>query len=185
MKLMKNTFKLALAAGTLLSLTSCMSNKKSDFLTITDHQDLPPMMESVPSIEYKGIGIKYECENMYLHNCAVLQDNGASGKFCIRLIEDSSTATMKIKFPEGTYECLVKEKASNKDHSAFYIYLDGIATRVYPSNPPSGQWELTTRVPVYFTLEEPRTLTVSLSPHSDYDTGSTGMDLDYIQFVRR
>ena len=98
---------------------------------------------------------------------------------------DSSSATMKVKFPAGTYECLVKEKASDKNHSAFYISLDGIATRVYPRNPPSGKWELTTRVPVYFTLEESRTLTINITPHSDYEIGSTGMDLDYIQFVRR
>lgn len=186
MKLMQNTLRLTLGIAALAVLVSCQSaNKKKDFLIITDHQELPPLMEEVPVIEYSGIGIKYECENMYLHNAAVLQDNTASGKFCIRLIEDSSSATMKVKFPEGTYECLVKEKASSKDHSAFYISIDNVSTRVYPKNPPSGQWELTTRVPVYFTLEEPRTLTFTLTPHSDYETGTTGMDLDYMQFVKR
>ncbi|MDO4507547.1 MAG: hypothetical protein Q4B64_11435 [Spirochaetales bacterium] len=186
MKLLKNAFKLTLAAGAVLALMSCQTpNKKKDFLIVTDHQVLPPVMETVPVIEYSGIGIKYECENMFLHNCAVLQENSASGKFCVRLIEDSSTATMKVKFPAGTYECLVKEKTSDKDHSAFYLSLDGISTRVYPKNPPSGEWELTTRVPVYFTLEEPRTITITITPHSDYEIGSTGMDLDYIQFVKR
>ena len=186
MKLLKNAFKVTLASGVLFALTSCQNqNRNKEFHIITDHQILPPVMETVPVIEYSGIGIKYECENMFLHNCAVLQDSVASGKFCVRLIEDSSSATMKVKFPAGTYECLVKEKASDKNHSAFYISLDGIATRVYPRNPPSGEWELTTRVPVYFTLEESRTLTINITPHSDYEIGSTGMDLDYIQFVRR
>lgn len=185
MKLTKNIIKFTFTTGIIFSLFSCQTNKRKEFLTITDHQDLPPIIESVPTIEYSGIGIKYECENMFLNNGAIIQDNSASGKFCIRLIEDSSTATIKVKLNAGTYECLVKEKATSKDHSAFYISIDGIQTRVYPKNPPSGNWELTTRVPVYFTLEEPRTLTVTLTPHSDYANGSTGMDLDYIQFVKR
>ncbi|WP_407400902.1 hypothetical protein [Treponema sp.] len=185
MKILKAAINTAVISSLLLAFASCQTNKKKDFLIVTDQQVLPPVMETIPVVEYSGIGIKYECETMFLHNSAVLQDNSASGKFCIRLIEDSSSATMKVKFPAGTYECLIKEKASDKDHSAFYVYLDGISTRVYPNNPPSGEWELTTRVPVYFTLEEPRTITVAITPHSDYDTGSTGMDLDYIQFVKR
>lgn len=185
MKILKNTATVIAAAGLLFAFASCQSSKKNDFLIVTEQQALPPELTEIPVIEYSGIGIKYECETMYLHNAVVMQDNSASGKFCIRLIEDSSTATMKVKFPAGTYECLLKEKATKKNHSAFYLTLDGLTTRIYPSNPPSGEWELTTRVPVYFTIEEPRTISVTISPHSDFELGSVGMNLDYIQFVKR
>ena len=146
---------------------------------------LSALLSEVPVVEYSGLGIKYECESMFLKKSVVIQDNEASGNFCIRVIDEASTATMKVKFPAGTYECLVSEKARDTDHSAFYVYLDGIPHRVYPTNPPSAKWELTTRIPIYFYLEEPRTVTVTIMPHSDLEKGSTGMDLDYIQFVKR
>ena len=186
MKISFNAIKTILISATVISMVSCHStSKKDNFLTITDQQVLPPLLSEVPVVEYSGLGIKYECESMFLKKSVVIQDNEASGNFCIRLIDEASTATMKVKFPAGTYECLVSEKARDTDHSAFYVYLDGIPHRVYPTNPPSAKWELTTRIPIYFYLEEPRTVTVTIMPHSDLEKGSTGMDLDYIQFVKR
>ena len=185
MKTIKNAAKSAFIAGFILFFAGCRTTKNEPFYTVKEHQSLPPVMTEVPVVEFSGLGIKYECESMYLRNSVVIQDNDASGKFCIRLIDDASTATMKVKLPAGTYECLFKEKAKDSDHSAFYVYLDGIAYRIYTSIPPTGDWELTTRVPVYFRLDEPRTVTVQLKPNSEQQLGSTGMNLDYIQFVKR
>ncbi|MBQ0038890.1 MAG: hypothetical protein KBS64_00490 [Treponema sp.] len=187
MKLMTNTLKITLLAGALFAFAACETTKKEKdtFLIVTDQQILPPVLTKVPVIEYSGIGIKYECESMYLKNCVVMQDNSASGRFSIRIVDDASSAQMKVKFPAGTYEVLLNEKAKDKNHCAFYLYLDGIASRVYPGTEPSGDWELTTRSPVYFKIDEPRTVTVTIMPNSDHAVGSTGMNLDYIQFVKR
>lgn len=186
MKILRNTIKIVLSSMLALFMFSCQSSKKDNsFLTIADQQVLPPLLSQVPLIEYSGIGIRYECESMFLHNTVVLQDNSASKKFCIRIVDDSSSASLKVKFPAGTYEVLLNEKAQDSNHSAFYLYIDGVSHRVYPNNPPSGDWELTTRSPVYFTLEESRTVSFVIRPNSDKEQGSTGMNLDFIQFVKR
>ena len=145
----------------------------------------PPVLTEIPVIEYRTPGIKYEFEFMYLHHFLVLQDDTASGGFCTRLNDEGATAQMKVRLPAGTYECMVSEKAYDTDHSAFYVYIDTKDYRVYPSNPPLNTWELTTRCPIYFTIEEPRTILVTVQANSEKKLGNTQMCLDYIQFVKR
>lgn len=154
-------------------------------MKIEDELPPPPLLTELPVIEYSGVGIKYECESMLLHNFSVFQDLEASGNFAVRLMNEASSARLKVHFPAGTYECLVKEKATDAEHSAFYLYIDSVPYRVYPSNPPLGTWELTTRTPVYFTIDEPRTILITIQANSEQRTGDVGMCLDYIQFVKR
>lgn len=175
-------FALSLAA---LAFTSCLSTKESDFIHIETPPEPPVLQTELPVIEFTGNGIKYECENMLLKNFLVLHDKEASGLFATRLLNEAATAQVKIKFPAGTYEGLLSEKAMDSKHSAFYVYIDNEPFRVYPSNPPLGSWELTTRAPVYFTIDEPRTILVTIQANSDTRLGHTGMSLDYIQFIKR
>lgn len=167
-----------------MALASCKSTKVT-----VDHQELatplPPLPTELPVINYKSPGIRHEFESMLLYRFQVFADREASGGFAARLLDDSSTAQVKISFPEGTYECLVSEKATDSAHAPFYVYLDKVPYRVYPSDPPLGSYELTTRVPIYFTLEEPRTILVTVQANSEHKLGSTGMSLDYIQFIKR
>lgn len=146
----------------------------------------PPVPQTnLPVIEFSGLGIKYEFESMLLNRFLVIQDTDASGKFAARLMDETSWAKVRILFPSGTYECLAAEKSFNPDQAAFYIYIDEEAHRVYPSNPPLGKWELTTRSPIYFTLDAPKEVLVTVQANSKDRLGETGMDLDYIQFVKR
>lgn len=85
MKISFNAIKTILISATVISMVSCHStSKKDNFLTITDQQVLPPLLSEVPVVEYSGLGIKYECESMFLKKSVVIQDNEASGNFCIR-----------------------------------------------------------------------------------------------------
>jgi len=65
------------------------------------------------------------------------------------------------------------------------VVIDENPYRMYPSNPPLGTFELTTRTPVYFTIDEPRTVLISIQAKAGNKNGDTGMLLDYIQFVKR
>ncbi len=180
----KNTAILICALTAALFTSSCASTK-AEYPEASPSQPVPPLLTELPVIEYTGVGIKYEFESMLLNHFLVLYDENASGKYCARLLDEAATAQVKIKFPAGTYECLVSEKAYDTEHSAFYVYLDQIPYRVYPSNPPIGDWELTTRVPIYFTIDEARTILVTVQANSEKKLVSYVMNLDYIQFVKR
>lgn len=171
----------------ILAFISC-SSTKNEALNENIEEEIPPsppVLTELPVINYSGRGIRYEVESMLLHNFIVMYDPAASKKYCARLNDEAASASLKIKFPAGTYECMLCEKAPDGDHSAFYLSLDGISYRIYPSDPPLGSWELTSRVPVYFTIEEPRTILVEITANSKNRLGHTGMSLDYIQFVKR
>lgn len=166
------------------AFTSCHTTKEGEFIHIETPPEPPALQTELPIIEFTGNGIKYECENMLLKNFLVLYDKDASGLFATRLLNEAATAQVKIKFPAGTYAGLLNEKAMDSKHSAFYVYVDTEPFRVYPSNPPLGSWELTTRAPIYFTIDEPRTILITIQANSDTRLGHTGMSLDYIQFIK-
>ncbi|MBO4404772.1 MAG: hypothetical protein J5780_05510 [Treponema sp.] len=185
---MKRFLLLTVAALTLLFISCASSNASGNNFQDPEYlaaAEPPKVLTELPVIEYSGAGIKYEVESMLLHNFLVMYDEKASGKYSARLLDEAATAQLKVRFPAGTYECLLSEKAPDNDHSSFYVFLDGIPYRVYPSDPPLGTWELTTRVPIYFTIDEPRTILVQIQANSPSKLGETGMNLDYIQFVKR
>lgn len=182
--------KYLFSAGIALSLffISCSSAKpepKPEVQTFMPDAEPPMVLTELPVIDYTGAGIKYEVESMLLHHFLVMYDENASKKYCARLLDEAATAKLKVRFPAGTYECLISEKALDNDHASFYVFIDGIPYRVYPSDPPLGEWELTTRVPIYFTIDEPRTILIQIQANSPSRLGETGMRLDYIQFVKR
>ncbi len=187
MKTIKALFTTLALSCTLLLAVSCASNKNLSEENAEKEKPLPPppMLTEMPVIDFEGVGIKYEFESMLLYHFIVVQDITASGAYATKLLDESSTAEVKVRFPAGTYECLLTEKAYDNEHSAFYVFVDGIEHRVYPSNPPLGSWELTTRCPIYFTLDEPRTVHFLIQANSPKKLGNTQMLLDYIQFVKR
>ncbi len=139
----------------------------------------------LPKLEYQGAGLKIEAESMLLNDFPITESPSASnGKF-ITLKSAKSKAQVQITFPAGTYECLAKEKAKDNDHAFFSITIDDTKNKVYPSNPPLGIWELTTRIPLYLEFEEETTVLVTLEAYETYKNTGTGMDIDYIQFVKR
>jgi len=181
-KIILSTSALIMAAGLFLT---CSTTNEITHGEYVEEIEPPPLLTQMPVIEYSGKGIKYEFESMLLYQFVVFSDKTASGGFATRLLDESSSAQLKVKFPAGTYECLVSEKSNSSSNAAFYIYVDGIPHRVFPSDPPLGTWELTTRAPVYFTIEEPRTVLITVQANSEHKLGHTGMNLDFIQFVKR
>lgn len=177
-------FLFAIALGAIFFF-SCQSTKNTFPQNTDGTAPTPPLLTKLPVVQFQGAGIKYEFESMLLYHYVVFPDADASGQYAARLMDEAASAQVKIQFPAGTYECLVCEKAFNNDNSAFYVYLDNVPYRVYPSDPPLGTWELTTRVPIYFTIDEPRSILVTVQANSEKKLGSTGMNLDFIQFVKR
>lgn len=179
--------KILILAAVVVSVgfTSCLSAKNDfRFIDVEKQPNPPALVTEIPVVEYRDPGIKYEVESMYLHNLHVSYDKTASQQFAVRVLSEASYAQMKVKLPAGTFECLVNECASDPNHAAFYVCIDNEEFRVYPSNPPTGSWELTRRAPVYFTIDEPRTILVTIQSNSERKPGSTGMLLDYIQFIK-
>ena len=170
-----------LAAAMLLG--ACQSTAVEEKPAPADAQ--PTAQQQFLGFRYEDPGIKIECEKMQLSGCSAATDETASGGAYITLSAKESAAECRVLLPAGNYECLVAEKAYDNEHATFHLYIDEAASRLYPSNPPLGMWELTTRVPVYLKLEEERTVTVTLRSDGPAKKGQTGMALDYIQFVRQ
>lgn len=132
----------------------------------------------VPTISFYGRGAKVELEAMFLTNFTVFEDERASSGYGAKLDSTSSKAQFFITLPAGHYECLLNEKAFDNAKSKVNISIGGTSYTVYPSDPPLGSWELTTRVPIYFDVESEKTIPVEIT------TKTPGMNLDYIQFVK-
>ncbi len=133
---------------------------------------------AIPAIAFYGRGVKIEFENMFLNQFSLFDDKEASGGCAAKLDSVSSRAEFSITLPAGRYECLVSEKAFDGDRSSFSVSIGGISYELYPSNPPLGSWELTTRVPVYIDVDEEKAYPVVIT------SATPGMSLDYIQFVK-
>ncbi|HOJ98779.1 MAG TPA: hypothetical protein PLW34_04405 [Termitinemataceae bacterium] len=181
-----------------LAFFSCASLPNSSVAGATTTQTAPVVTEAkaqgnVPaSNQPAGVLVfpadakefKIELESMKLTDMPVIEDAKASGGKAVRVEKDSSLATIQVQFPAGAYTALVNEKAPSSSQDAFYVFLDERPYRVYPSDPPIGDWELTKRVPITFTVSEPKTITITIQPHSPAKKGETGMALDYIVFMK-
>ncbi len=138
----------------------------------------------IPHLNFLGGGIKIECEKMFLSGAEIVDFADASGQKAIRFSAETDSASAKVTFPAGRYEGLVSELAPDSEHSAFYVFVEEDAYRVYPSDPPLGFWELTTRVPIYFDLENETEILIKIQPNSKNQKGGFGMNLDFIQFAK-
>lgn len=143
-----------------------------------DSNGVPIPVTAMPVIRFSGRGVKVELEDMLLTNFSLFEDRDASSGYAAVLSDASSRAEFSITLPAGRYECLLAEKAVDPAHAAVSLRIDEDSYDIYPSDPPLGIWELTTRVPVYLDVPEERPYLITIS------SAAAGMSLDYIQFVR-
>ncbi len=134
---------------------------------------------------YKKPGIKIEAERMSLTQTAAKEDRSASGSFYVPLPNSASELSAKVLFEPGTYECLVCQKAADTAHSFLTLTVEENSYALYPSNPPLGVWELTTRCPVYLTFEEKTEVRISLKANAKKKSASPTLCIDYMQFVKQ
>ena len=143
-----------------------------------DANGVPVIVTAMPTLRFSGRGVKVEFENMLLTSFTLLADAKASAGYAVGFTDASSRAEFSITLPVGRYECMLSEKASDAAHAAVSVSIGGNDYEIYPSDPPLGIWELTTRVPIYFDVTEEKPYSVSIS------SADAGMSLDYIQFVK-
>lgn len=153
----------------------------------TSLDKLPKKLTEAPKIDFTGDKLQIELENMYYDGFDVIVDDSASGLFALRLENDSSWAIAEVNFPAGTYEGLASVLATDMRHNRFNIYINKDSYLVYGSEPPIGKYELTTRAPASFTLDQPATVTVKIQQNdlnNPANNGHNGMTIDYITFKK-
>ena len=156
----------------------------------------------IPSFEFTGGGIKLEAEDMLLESggkvlpqkekleevtAGRLFDMNASAhaSLLVSPYAPACTARAIVTLDAGTYEIMVCEKAFNNKFATIKMALEGIQHNFYPSNPPLGYYELTTRCPCTITLEEKQTVSMELYfPTVKNTKGYKPLSLDYIQIVK-
>ncbi|MBR1721796.1 MAG: hypothetical protein IJ727_04835 [Treponema sp.] len=148
---------------------------------------LPKRLTEAPKFDFNGEKLQIELENMYYDGYEVIADSSASGSFALRLENESSWAIAEINFPAGSYEGLVNVLAPDSNHSRFNVCINQDTYLVYGSEPPIGQYELTTRSVVSFTLDKATTVTLKIQQNdakNPENKGQNGMTLDYITFKK-
>lgn len=156
----------------------------------------------IPSFEFTGGGIKIEAEDMLLESggkvlpqkekleevtAGRLFDMNASAHASLLVSPYAPACTAKaiVTLDAGTYEIMACEKAFNNKFATIKMALEGIQHNFYPSNPPLGYYELTTRCPCTITLEEKQTVSMELYfPTVKNAKGYKPLCLDYIQIVK-
>ncbi|MDE6704609.1 MAG: hypothetical protein K2J81_01725 [Treponemataceae bacterium] len=148
----------------------------------------PEAPSEPPTFTFSGSELKIEVENMYTEEFLIFPDANASGGYAGKLVSEESVAKAFVTFPAGTYVGLVNEDAPDGNHDAFNAFVDGVAYRSYPSDPPIGTYELTTRSPMNFTIDAEKTVEVRIQqndPNRPNKPGENGMKLDYIIFQKQ
>ena len=155
---MKKTLFFICTALTVLSLFSCATtssapdkvieqkeeNKKQEPVP-TENQDTQEVKE-IPTIRFKGKGVKVEAEKMFLEGLSIYKDSNASNGYAVK-VASHSVAKCNVILSAGTWECLVSEQAFDTDKSELYVNISETYYKVYP---PLGMWELTTRSPISY-----------------------------------
>jgi hypothetical protein len=189
--------------------TFCLTILLSAFTsTLAFSQDA----DNIPSFEFTGGGIKIEAEDMLLESggkvlpqkekleevtAGRLFDMNASAhaSLLVSPYAPACTARAIVTLDAGTYEIMVCEKAFNNKFATIKMALEGnnksgertffLQHNFYPSNPPLGYYELTTRCPCTITLEEKQTVSMELYfPTVKNAKGYKPLCLDYIQIVK-
>ena len=85
---------------------------------------------------------------MYNEEFLIFADAKASGGYAAKLVSEESIAKCFVTFPAGDYVGFVNEDAPDGNHDAFNVFINDVAYRTFPSDPPIGTYELTTRTPM-------------------------------------
>lgn len=189
MKLVNKVVTVVSSIAAIAMLASCGST--SGAVAAAAPVAIPPKPESpaeVPTFTFTGSELKIEVESMFFDEFLIVEDAEASGYYAGKLMSEESVAKALVTFPAGTYVGLVNEKAPDGQHDAFNVFLDGVYYRSYPSDPPLGTYELTTRTPINFTIDADKTVELCIQqndPTRPNKLGETGMYLDYIVFQKQ
>ncbi|MBQ2356487.1 MAG: hypothetical protein II397_11825, partial [Treponema sp.] len=122
-------------------------------------------------------------------------DASAHASLLVSPYAPACTAKAIVTLDAGTYEIMACEKAFNNKFATIKMALEGnnksgertffLQHNFYPSNPPLGYYELTTRCPCTITLEEKQTVSMELYfPTVKNAKGYKPLCLDYIQIVK-
>ena len=159
----------------LTGFTSCVTTGKGS-------AKLPVSPSEVPSFSTDGRALKVEAENMKFSECTPKADEDASRGFCLEMKKKSASAEATVTLGAGRWEILIAEKAFETDKSFMTLMCGKDGYRIYPSNPPLGCFELTTRCPVYLDLKESQDIKIKVTPFQEKD--KCLFSFDYIQFVK-
>ena len=158
--------------------------------SVNEADKLPPAPKKVteaPKFTFSGSKLQIELENMYYDGFTLVGDSKASASYALKLLNDSSWAIAEVNFPAGTYEAVANVLAPSVNHTRFNLYINKDTYLIYGSEPPIGKYELTTRAPASFTLEQPTTVTVKIQQNdikNPANNGHNGMTIDYISFKK-
>lgn len=190
MKLINKVVTVFAACASIAMLASCgsTSGASSSAAPAAAAQPRPAEATEVPSYKFEGSELKIEIESMYLDNFLVFEDKTAGNGWATKMLDDTATATAKVTFPAGSYEGEVAEDAPDGNHDAFNVMMNGVAYRCFPSDPPIGTYELTTRTPMNLTFDKDTEVTIVIQqndPAKPNKPGENGMKLDYIRFIKK
>ena len=191
MKLVNKVVTVVSAIAAIAMLASCGSTSGASDSSAASASAAPaaaPVFTEVPKYTFEGSELKIELENMYTEEFLIFADAKASGGYAAKLVSEESIATAIVTFPAGDYVGLVNEDAPDGSHDAFNVFVDEKAYRTFPSDPPIGTYELTTRTPMNLHFDAETTVTLKVQqndPNRPNKPGETGMKLDYIIFQKQ
>lgn len=192
MKLVNKVVTVVSSIAAIAMLASCGSTSSAADSSASKAAAPVPAQPEAPSepptFTFSGSELKIELESMYTEEFLIFPDAEASGGYAAKLVSEDSVAKAFVTFPAGTYVGLVNENAPDGQHDAFNAFVDGVAYRSYPSDPPLGTYELTTRSPMNFTIDAEKTVEVRIQqndPNRPNKPGENGMKLDYIIFQKQ
>lgn len=188
MKLVTKVTAIFVAAASLALLASCGSTSSK----AAKEPEIPPApvpATEAPKYTFSGNELKIETENMFSDGSVfVVQDAKASGYYCIKLLNEESFCEAIVTFPAGSYQLMANEDAPDGAHDAFNIFVNDKAYRTFPSDPPLGTWELTTRSAKIITFDAETTCKVRIQqndPNKPNKPGENGMKIDYLVFIKQ
>ena len=193
MKLVNKVVTVVTAIAAIAMLASCgstsgASDSSSAGASAAPAGPAPESPSEPPKYTFEGSELKIELENMYNEEFLIFADAKASGGYAGKLVSEESIATAIVTFPAGDYVGLVMEDAPDGNHDAFNVFINDTAYRTFPSDPPIGTYELTTRTPMNLHFDAETTVTVKIQqndPNRPNKPGETGMKLDYIIFQKK
>ncbi len=194
MKLVTKVTTLFAAVASMAMLASCGSSGEAAAAAPAESAAVstprPAAPDSIPTFEFTGDKLVIQVEEMLTEEMYISSSTKpeCSNGWYATIANTESVAECLVKFPAGTYEGLVNEDAPDGNHDAFNVCIDGVYYRTFPSDPPIGTFELTTRTPMKLVFDQEKTVKVQIvkdDPNKPNKPGETGMALDFIQFTKK
>jgi len=191
MKLVTKVTTLVAAIASFAMLASCGSTEEASSAAAAAPAaavEKPARAETIPTFEFTGDKLVIQIEDMLYDEMLIFPDATATNGWGAKLLGVDSFAECMVKFPAGTYEGLASEDAPDGNHDAFNCIVNDVYYRTFPSDPPIGTYELTTRTPMKIVFDKETTCKVRVQqndPNKPNKPGENGMKLDFIQFTKK